>query len=120
MFYTITLNINPTTVVVWRAHKKVPKVLSGSADWLSFLSAKSQHFGGPDSLCPAVCRPLDVDSVGLVGGLLLRDLGAPAAAQLEAEGRRRLLEGGLSLALPFKGQIDSHAVTEDEAGCGLH
>ena len=48
---------------------------------------------------------MNVDAVGLVGGRLLRDLGAPAAAQLEAEGRRRLLERGLSLALPFKGQI---------------
>ena len=52
------------------------------------------------------CRPLDVwlDAVGLVGGRLLRDLGSSAPAQLEAEGGRRLLEGGLSLALPFKGQ----------------
>ena len=53
------------------------------------------------------CRPLDVglDAVGLVGGRLLRDLGSSAPAQLEAEGGRRLLEGGLSLALPFKVQI---------------
>ena len=52
------------------------------------------------------CRPLDVglDAVGLVGGRLLRDLGSSAPAQLEAEGGRRLLEGGLSLAFPFKGQ----------------
>ena len=69
---------------------------------------QSQKFWRPRLLmpCVSVCRPLNVgfDAVGLVRGRLLRDLGAPAAAQLEAEGRRRLLERGLSLALPFKGQ----------------
>ena len=82
--------------------------MSGPHIGILFPPANLKNIGDSDlwPVCLSDCRPLNVglDAVGLVRRRLLCDLGAPAAAQFEAEGRRRLLEGGLSLALPFKGQ----------------